>query len=509
MTTFAWLLHAEWTKFRTVRGWVAAVLVAVLATIGLGLVSNSSCSTNGGGCPAAPAGPDGEAVQDAFSFAHQPLTGSGTITVRLTALSVRLPPGVALRSQSSPTLSSRQLPWSKAGIIIKANTAQGSAYAAMMVTSGHGVRMQWDFTHDAPGLAGAATGSSPRWLRLARTGDTITGYDSADGATWYRIGAVTLPRLPLTVQAGLFAASPFYMHIISAGIGGESTDTMPTEATGSFDHIGLSWSGSTWTSDQVGGQGPFGPGTAGAVRLTGSAGTVTGSGDIAPVIANPDSADGGIGIKDTLVGTFAGMLVLIVLAAMFITAEYRRGLIRLTLAASTSRVRALAAKAAVVGAIGFVAGAVAIAIAIPAGISKLHANGNPVLPVPALTEVRLVIGSGLLIGVAAVLALGIGTAVRRSAVAVAAVIAIVFVPYLIATVPGLLPFAAQNWLLRVTPAAGFAVQQAYPRYYQVDAMYRAVDGYYPLAPWAGLAVECAWAVAALLLAGYLLRRRDV
>ena len=39
-------------------------------------------------------------------------------------------------------------PWSKVGIIVKASTAQGSAYAAMMLTGGHGVRMQHDFTHD-------------------------------------------------------------------------------------------------------------------------------------------------------------------------------------------------------------------------------------------------------------------------------------------------------------------------------------------------------------------------
>ena len=32
-TGFAHLLRAEWTKFRTVRGWVIAVLVAVLLTL--------------------------------------------------------------------------------------------------------------------------------------------------------------------------------------------------------------------------------------------------------------------------------------------------------------------------------------------------------------------------------------------------------------------------------------------------------------------------------------------
>jgi hypothetical protein len=49
----------------------------------------------------------------------------------------------------------------------------------MMVTGSNGVRMQWDYVNDMPGLTGSVSASSPRWLRLVRTGDTITGYDSA------------------------------------------------------------------------------------------------------------------------------------------------------------------------------------------------------------------------------------------------------------------------------------------------------------------------------------------
>jgi hypothetical protein len=39
--------------------------------------------------------------------------------------------------------------------------------------------------------------------------------------------------------------------------------------------------------------------------------------------------------------------------------------------------------------------------------------------------------------------------------------------------------------------------------------YVPVLGFYPLAPWAGFAVLCAWTALALGVAGYLLRRRDV
>src|SRR6202034_4386052 len=80
-------------------------------------------------------------------------------------------------SQTQGSLRALQ-PWSKAGIIIKASTAQGSAYAAMMVTGGNGVRMQYDYTGDIAGRPGRVSAAAPRWLRLARDGDTITGYDS-------------------------------------------------------------------------------------------------------------------------------------------------------------------------------------------------------------------------------------------------------------------------------------------------------------------------------------------
>ncbi len=53
-----------------------------------------------------------------------------------------------------------------------------------------------------------------------------------------------------------------------------------------------------------------------------------------------------------------------------------------------------------------------------------------------------------------------------------------------------------------------AILQAVPQYPQVTAIYTPTSGYFPLAPWAGLAVLCAYAALALSLAVVLLRRRD-
>jgi ABC-type transport system involved in multi-copper enzyme maturation permease subunit len=498
---FGQLVHAEWTKFRTVRGWIIGVLVAIGVSVGLGLLApasdSSSCQVSGsgggppsGGCrPAAPSyvlGQGGEPVTDSFYFVHQPLAGDGSITVRVTSL----------------TGASGIQPWTKAGLIIKQNLNPGSAYAAMMVTRDHGVRLQWNYTGDSAGLSGAVGPANPRWLRLTRAGDVITGYDSADGTHWTQVGAVTLSGLPATVQAGLFTASPDFVQ--SHGV---STFSGPTEATALFDHLDFPGARASWAGEYIGAGSGSGSGT-GAYHQAGGQFTVTGSGDIAPVTAGHGGpADGAQLIVNMLIGTFAGLIAIAVVAAMFITGEYRRKLIRTTLAASPRRGRVLAAKAVVIGAVSFVAGLTGAAVALAVGTKITDSRGNYMFPTPLVTEVRVVIGTGLLVAVAAVLVLAVGAMARRGAATIAIAIVALVVPYFL-SVTAVLPTGVDDWLLRLTPAAGYAIQGAYPQYPQVAALYTPANGYYPLAPWAGFAVLCAWAALALAGAVCLLRRRD-
>jgi len=159
---FAHLLRAEWTKFRSVRGWVIAMIGAVLLTAlaVVALASAANGKQNPAANPGGPFGPDGEAVTDSFYFVHQSLDGNGSITARVTSLA-----GSVLPGQVPPGVTPPQgpQPWTKAGIIIKASTTPGSAYAAVMATPGHGVRMQWNYTSDTAGLPGAVSAASPRW----------------------------------------------------------------------------------------------------------------------------------------------------------------------------------------------------------------------------------------------------------------------------------------------------------------------------------------------------------
>ena len=86
-------------------------------------------------------------------------------------------------------------------------------------------------------------------------------------------------------------------------------------------------------------------------------------------------------------------------------------------------------------------------------------------------------------------------------------IAVVILPYVLA-VASALPTGAAQWLLRLTPAAGFAIQQSLPQYPQVIGAYTPSNGYFPLAPWAGFAVLCGYTALALGIAAHRLRRRD-
>ena len=104
------------------------------------------------------------------------------------------------------------------------------------------------------------------------------------------------------------------------------------------------------------------------------------------------------------------------------------------------------------------------------------------------------------------LALALGAVLRRSAAAVTTVIVAIVLPYIL-SVASVLPLGA-GLAAAAHPGRRVRLQQAAPQYPQVAALYSPGTGYFPLAPWAGFAVLCAWAALALGLAVVLLRRRD-
>lgn len=477
------LVLAEWTKFRTVRGWVIGMVIAIPLTVLVGLLgpagSSFECAgPNGQSCAGRtpPRGPDGSPVFDEFTFVHRTLSGDGTITARV-----------------APLASAE--PWAKAGLIIKKSTKVGSSYAAVLRTGGHGVRMQHDFTEDVAGPRDAG------WLRLTRTGNALTGATSPDGEHWTTVGTVTVD-LGATVAAGMFVSSP--QHVESKrSFGSIDENAEPTVATTTFADVTTDgdWS-ADWRQTDVGGK----PQVQTGYTRSGDEFTITGHGDIVPIVPAPGTL--GRTLENTLVGAFAGLIAVLVVAAMFVTGEHRRGLIRTSLAANPRRGQLLAAKAIVIGSVSFVVGVVAAALTVPI-VEKVELDkGFYLFPTSAFTELRVVVGTGLLFGVAAVLAVAVGMLLRRGAGTVTAVIVGLVLPYLLA-VASVLPAGPAEWLTAVTPAAAFAIQQSVREFPQVSASYTPADGYFPLSPAGGFAVLCLYAVVALAFAAVALRRRDV
>jgi len=205
--------------------------------------------------------------------------------------------------------------------------------------------------------------------------------------------------------------------------------------------------------------------------------------------------------KISLTGIYLGQAVVAVLAVMAVSGEYGTGMIRLTLTATPRRVTVLAAKAAVLAGLVLVTGAVAVLGSLLAGGLILPGHGiGPSHGYPAISPgnaavLRVASGSVLYLALIALLSLGAATALREAAVAIGAVLGLLYLVPIIA-------FAAGNpdlsrHLQQIAPmTAGLAIQ--------------ATTGLntLPISPWAGLGVLAAWAAGALLLGGLMLTIRD-
>jgi hypothetical protein len=495
MAGFGGLLRAEWTKLRSVRRWVLALAGLVVLSVGFSAFAASGSGTDYNEHPDFVVGPNGRPVSDQFQFVHQALAGDGSITAHVTSLE-------------------KGHAWAAAGLMIKDGVTSGSRYAAIMVTADHGVRLGANFsTSLAAGGAGA-----PWWLRLTRAGDTVTGYESTDGSTWSEVGTVDVGALPSTVQVGLFVSSPDALKI-ERRAGGTSVGAHSTSSTATFDNVRVT-SGPTgqpvnaaWTGDNVHhpppvDQPPLEPGGVpagkpGVVAVdewseTNGVFTVSGSGEVGPR-EPPDDM-----VQSALFGIFVGLIVVAALGVLYVTSEFKRGMIRTTFALSPRRGRVLAAKAIVLGVTAFALGLVASVASFLIGLPLLKEGGfaPPAYPTPSLTEgpvLRAVIGTAAFVALVAVFGLGVGAILRRSAGAITTVLVLLILPVFVAIA---LPTAGQLWLMRLTPAGGFAIQRAKPPTQWL------AEPWSMISPWLGIGVVCAYAAVALVAGGLLLRRRD-
>jgi hypothetical protein len=108
-------------------------------------------------------GADVWGTADAFSYVHQPLAGDGVMIARVASIE-----GVA--------------PWTKVGIMMRESLSADSAHAFIVLSAGKGVAFQRRTIAGGPSThTGGSAATAPHWVRIARTGATITAAASPDG----------------------------------------------------------------------------------------------------------------------------------------------------------------------------------------------------------------------------------------------------------------------------------------------------------------------------------------
>jgi ABC-2 type transport system permease protein len=197
-------------------------------------------------------------------------------------------------------------------------------------------------------------------------------------------------------------------------------------------------------------------------------------------------------LRANLAGVNFAQLAIGVLGVLVITAEYSTGMIRATFSAAPKRLPVLWAKTAVFAGVAFVLSLPAVFIVFFAGQSILSGQHiNTTISHPGV--VRALVGAALYLMVMGVFGLGLGAILRSTAGGISALAAIVFV---LPPIIGLFPASFANSVTPYLPSnAGGALWTINP-----DSN--------TLAPWAGFAVFCGWAIASIVVAAILMARRD-
>ena len=230
-----------------------------------------SASYSGGTFTVTGAGADVWGTSDAFHYAYTTLDGDGTIVARVSSI----------QSINS---------WTKAGVMIRNSLDPSAAYAYMLVaaSASRGVAFQ---RRTADGATAVGTSGSlstaPRWVKLVRSGATISGYESADGTTWTLVSTDTF-TMGSSVLIGLAVTS----HVAA------------TDATATFDSVSLTGTTGTsppvlptgWTDGDVGATGAAGSASAssGTFTVTGAGADVWGTSDAFNYAYTTLSGDGTI-----------------------------------------------------------------------------------------------------------------------------------------------------------------------------------------------------------------------
>lgn len=190
-------------------------------------------------------------------------------------------------------------------------------------------------------------------------------------------------------------------------------------------------------------------------------------------------------------GAVIAQILAVALGATTVTGEIRTGMMRTTLLACPRRLAVLAAKATVVA--GVITAVLLPSTLLAFGLGTVMLDGDQYAagePFPAVVGIALAIASLGVLGVA------IGSLVRHSAGAVAVGVAVVMLPTIVAPMLGDL----QRW---VGGASLTGVMEKLTQ--SSDATHETAGS---LGAWPSLGVVAAYTIVAVVLAVWVMRRRD-
>jgi len=156
--------------------------------------ANGTFTVNGAGTSA-------WGTADSINFAYQPLSGDGSIVARIVTLSLSSTGGVMLRDSLNASAMS-----------LFVSFYGTSIYSSYRTTTG-GSTSQTD----------SGTVSLPYWVKVVRSGSTLSSYSSLDGVNWAQVGSNQTINMGQNVYIGL-------------GVSSGSTSSV---ATGTFDSVSI------------------------------------------------------------------------------------------------------------------------------------------------------------------------------------------------------------------------------------------------------------------------------
>ena len=169
--------------------------------------AQGTASASNGTFTIAGAGADVWGSADAFHYAYRPLNGDGSIVARVASIQ-------AVNA------------WTKAGVMIRGSLSASSAQGFMLVASSASKGVNFQRRRADGGATVGTLGSlstAPRWVRLVRSGNVLSAYESSSGSSWTLVASDTFV-MPATVFVGLAVSS----HVTGVN------------ATATFDNVTIS-----------------------------------------------------------------------------------------------------------------------------------------------------------------------------------------------------------------------------------------------------------------------------